>query len=163
MSAGFQVSAESQDQVGVLALVVVQECAQPFAHEGFYRAALLGGGVDEAIKAEFVERRGTFRIGRTQQDVHRVTRIDERSRQVVGNLGTAADADHAAGRAKEFTDRVVKRPRVGSAVGEQNNETRMTPEQVVQIQRCRGPLGCNRQRAIGAPGCLHHHHMVGPS
>ena len=65
--------------------------------------------------------------------------------------------------AKDFTDRVVQRPRVRAAVGEQNNQTCMTPEQIVQMQRGRRAPGGNWQRALGATGALHHHHMVGPS
>ena len=91
------------------------------------------------------------------------TRFDEGLRKIVGHRASRADTDHAGGPAKDFTDRVVKRPRVRAAVGEQNNQTGMTPEQVVQMQRGRGPPGGDWQRALGATGTLHHHHMVGPS
>ena len=39
----FQVMAERKNQLGVFALVVVEECSQPFAHEPFDRASAMCG------------------------------------------------------------------------------------------------------------------------
>src|ERR1700720_3167096 len=60
ISTALQVIAQGHHQFGVLAVVVIQECAQPFAYETFDLAVAMGG-VDEAIETEFVERRGASR------------------------------------------------------------------------------------------------------
>ena len=39
----FQVMAERKNQLGVFALVVVEECSQPFAYESFDRASAVRG------------------------------------------------------------------------------------------------------------------------
>jgi predicted TIM-barrel fold metal-dependent hydrolase len=56
ISTALQVIAQGHHQFGVLAVVVIQECAKPFAHKAFDLAAAVCG-VDEAIETEFVERR----------------------------------------------------------------------------------------------------------
>jgi hypothetical protein len=54
-------------------------------------------------------------------------------RKVIGHQASGADTNNAGGLAKDFTDRAVQRPRVRAAVGEQNNQTGMSPLQVVQM------------------------------
>ena len=72
----FQVMAERKNQLRVFALVVVEECSQPFAHEPFDRASAMCG-IDQAIETEFVERRGALGARRAQPNVQRSSRLSE--------------------------------------------------------------------------------------
>jgi AraC-like DNA-binding protein len=128
VSAAFQVIAESQDQFGVPFLVVVQQYTQPFAHEGFDRAAVVGG-VDDAIETEFVERRFAFRIGRGQHRQPMPSPFDIRASQngycelAVGRLGPALAAGRRMPTMEEFDGprRKCMAP-VGSAPVVQTND-----------------------------------------